>query len=218
MSYRLALHADVHDLTERFQVTQVLAFHERNSEIAPTGLIAAIYGKERERRLDEFRWGLMPYWAKASIQADTRSVLTNKSFDYMLKRQRCIIPCSSYYSLTPERRRRRPERLLLHEGHMLAIAGVYDVYKNPLGEELRTCAILSVPSRSLHQEGLVPMLLNPAQTDAWLSTEFLDKSTLVEMIEDMAAIQPGPVERNMKAPVRPGDEEEFGGYPVQPVV
>jgi putative SOS response-associated peptidase YedK len=218
MSYRLVLHADVHELTDRFHVTQVLAFHERNSEIAPTGLIPAIFGKQSERLLDECRWGLMPYWAKASVQADTRSVLTNKSFDYMLKRQRCIIPCSSYYSVTPGQRGRKQEHRLLHKGRLLAIAGVYDLYKNPYGEELRTCTILSVPARSAGQDGPVPMLLSPAQMDAWLSTEFLAKGDLVEMVEDIAAIQPETAGRSPETPASREAEEEPAGYPVQSVL
>lgn len=190
MSYRITLQADAGQLTGHFGVTQVLAYYERNIERGPTEYITAICAKGKERVLDEFRWGLLPFWARNSVQADGVSILANRSFDYLLRRQRCVIPCSTYYRFVPEQRKRKAERILLHRGSSLPMAGVYDVRISPLGEELRTCTILTTRSSAPGREEDVPMLLGPEQIDAWLSSDHLDKRSIRDLVERIADAQP----------------------------
>ncbi|PYI49933.1 SOS response-associated peptidase family protein [Paenibacillus flagellatus] len=191
MNYRFTLQADVGRLTERFGVTQVLAYYESEREKAPTGNVAAICSKGNERMLDEFRWGLMPFWAKDSVQADARSVLGNKTFDYLLKRQRCVIPCTTYYRVVPEDGKKSgPDRIVLHEGDSLGMAGIYDVWVSPQGEELRTCTILSMEQAAPGREEQVPMLLGEEQIEEWLDGAYKDKDDVERLLETIAARQP----------------------------
>ncbi|MEF3306060.1 SOS response-associated peptidase family protein [Paenibacillus sp. GYB003] len=215
MSYRFTLQADARSLIDRFDVTQLLAYVESDREYAPTEAVFAISGKENERILDEYRWGLLPYWAKNAVQADSRSVLNNKSFDYLLKRQRCVVPCSAYYRLEPARRRNRePQPIMLHSGDRpLAMAGVYDVRISPNGEELRACTILSVHSAAPGFEEEVPMLLADRQIDAWLSADFLSKREICDLVETIADAQPRTLVRPGAVPA-PADGE--GGWQPSP--
>ncbi|GAA3403529.1 SOS response-associated peptidase [Paenibacillus hodogayensis] len=210
MSYRFTLQADARLLTEHFGVTQLLAYIESEREYAPTGYVSAICGRGQERVLDEFRWGLLPFWARNAVHADGLSILGNKSFDYLLKRQRCVIPCSAYYRHVPEQGRKKAERVLLLQGQPLALAGVYDIRISPQGEELRTCTILSVTSAAPGRDEQVPIVLGPEQTEAWLSAEFMDKLGVRDMVETIVDAQP----RNLTYPYgEPAAEEGEGLQP-----
>lgn len=206
MSYRFTLRADAGRLVDLFGVTQMLCYVESDREYVPTGYVTAICGKGKERVLDDFRWGLLPFWAKNAVQAGCRSVLDNKSFDYMLKRQRCVIPCSTYFRLMPSpNKKRKPQMLTLHTSDTpLAMAGVYDVRISPQGEELRTCTILSVFSAGPQFEEEVPMLLGEKQIEAWLSADFLDSRGVRDLVEAIAESQPKPL-------MHPGLETENAG-------
>lgn len=200
MNYRFRLEADLGELTERFGVTRVLFYYESSREKGPTESIAAIRSHGRERTLDEFRWGLMPFWARDAIQADTLSVLRNKSFDYLLKRQRCVIPCNAYYRVWPDDPKRRPEHVLYRQRDALAMAGLYDVWSSPQGYEMRTCTILSVRSSEPDRDEYVPMLLGPEQVEAWLAPEFMDKPDIEMMVESIAESQKWLIRRLLEDP------------------
>lgn len=190
MTYRLTLHADAERLAGHFGVTRVDAYRPLDRERSPTETIAAIHSSAKERVLDEFRWGLLPFWAKSSVQADGLSILANKSFHGLLKRNRCVIPCSLYCRFVPERGRRKEERILLHSGGTLAMAGVYDVLHGTQGELLRTCTILSVRTAAPERDEDVPMLLNERQMEAWLSTDYMEKRAIADLLETIADAQP----------------------------
>jgi putative SOS response-associated peptidase YedK len=213
MNYRFTLQAEVRQLTGRFGVTQVLAYCERDREKRPTDYIAAVYTQGIDRVLDEFRWGLLPFWAKNSVQADGLTMLANKSFDYGLKRQRCVIPCSSYSRYIPEQGRRKAEQLMLHQGEMLAMAGVYDIRLSPQGEELRACTILSVRKAAPGQDEDVPILLGAKQIEAWLSPDFMDKRSVIDLVEAIAESQPKSLLLPAGAAVTGGSEGGLEPFP-----
>lgn len=190
MHYRLTLPTDVHELTERFGVTQVLAYCKRESNSGPGDFVPVIYGQGNERLLDEYRWGLVPFRSKYAVLADSVSVLANKAFDYLLKRRRCVIPCSAYYRFYPERSRQQSEYALLLSDEAMALAGIYDVRISPQGEEERACAILSACAVAPGREENVPVVLAPKQIDDWLATSFLDDRAVKDMVEALTDSQP----------------------------
>lgn len=211
MSFRYTLQADTGRLIGHFGITHVLSYYETDREFGPTESISAICTKPNERVLDEFRWGLLPFWARNAVQADGLAILANKSFDYLLKRQRCVIPCSAYYRYVPGQGKRKPERVLLHKGELLAMAGVYDVRISPQGEELRTCTILSVPALASGREEQLPILLTPEQTDRWLAPDYLDKRAVRDMVETIAETQPKWLPQRSGEPE--GAERDSGWQP-----
>lgn len=214
MNYRFTLQADVRQLTGRFGVTQVLAYDAREREKCPTDYIACVYTQGNERVLDEFRWGLLPFWAKNSVQADGVTTLSNKSFAYGLKRQRCIIPCSTYYRHIPERGRKKAGQLMLHQGEMLAMAGVYDIRLSPQGEELRACTILSVRKAAPGQDEEVPILLGAKQIEAWLSPDFMDRRSVIDLVEAIVESQPKSLLPPTGAAVKGESEGGLKPFPV----
>jgi putative SOS response-associated peptidase YedK len=70
--------------------------------IAPSQPIAVIAGDER-KRIEFFRWGLIPAWAKDAsigdrmINARAESVAAKPSFRGPLKRGRCLVLADGFY-------------------------------------------------------------------------------------------------------------------------
>lgn len=163
--------ADAFELTERFRLDRIIAHTSDRYEIAPTEHLSGIVVRNNERVLDDFRWGLMPFWAKDSVFSDCTAMLEKRAFHYIVKKQRCVIPCTGYYVTERREGGDRPVRVTLHERAVFAVAGLFDVWESSYsGEELRTCTLLTISANravSAYQEWM-PLILKDEDIDRWL--------------------------------------------------
>lgn len=188
MCDRFILHADLDDLSERYGVSKVLSYYSHQNSRLPHESVAAITQKGSKRTLDEFRWGLMPFWARDSVQADSDNVFRNRAFDYLVKRQRCIIPGSSFDRVTRlDPKNENSERYIVQNGQTFAMAGVYDVWNSSFGEELRTCTIIIKKSTndSTGADERIPVILDEQQIDTWLDPNVFHKNELMEWMQSI---------------------------------
>jgi putative SOS response-associated peptidase YedK len=71
--------------------------------IAPTQTVLGAIERTGERQLREFRWGLIPSWAKdpsignKMINARAETVIEKASFRNAFHRRRCVIPASGFF-------------------------------------------------------------------------------------------------------------------------
>lgn len=70
--------------------------------IAPTEPAVVIYELEGELRAEDFRWGLVPWWAKKIgsmplINKRVETLTTNAGFKRLLQQQRCLIPMTGFF-------------------------------------------------------------------------------------------------------------------------
>ncbi|MCS7459483.1 SOS response-associated peptidase [Paenibacillus doosanensis] len=189
MCDRFTLHAELSDLQDRYGLSKALFYYANQRSLQPQQPIAAVVVQHGERILDEYRWGLMPFWAQDSIVADSASVFGKRAFDHLLKRQRCIIPGSSFDKVyRPNAKEEQVSRFIIPGGQTFAMAGVYDVWSGSFGEQLRTCAILTrkVRNFSTGLEDTVPLILNEEQVDTWLDPGLFNKQLLREWLHSTA--------------------------------
>ncbi|WP_028550376.1 SOS response-associated peptidase [Paenibacillus sp. UNC451MF] len=190
MCDQYTLTADLSELNDRYNITRTMFYYANQRSMLPKQPIAAITVKNQERTLDEFRWGLMPFWAQDSIHADYQTIFEKRAFDHLLKRQRCIIPGSSFDKITPlDQKQQKINRYIVQDGRTFAMAGVYDVWCGSFGEELRTCSILTrkIRNESTGLEEVVPLILDVEQTDTWLDTDLFDKHALYQWMRTLDA-------------------------------
>lgn len=188
MCDRYTLTAELSELSYRFQISRTMFYFVNQRSMRPQEPISVISVKHQERTLDEFRWGLMPFWAQDSIHADYHSIFEKRAFDHLLKRQRCIIPGSSFDRVTPlNRKEEKVNRYIMHDGQTFAMAGVYDVWCGSFGEELRTCSILTrqVRNNETGREETVPFILNDEQADTWLDPDLFDKDVIYRWMKTL---------------------------------
>jgi putative SOS response-associated peptidase YedK len=106
-------------------------------------------GQERERELRTVRWGLVPSWAKDAkggarlINARAETVAVKPSFRRAFAKRRCILPADGYY----EWKDKKPFYISRTDGADLAIAGIYELWRDP-----------AVPEDALSGEGPDPWL------------------------------------------------------------
>ncbi|WP_420626306.1 SOS response-associated peptidase [Candidatus Poriferisodalis sp.] len=115
----------------------------RSYNVSPTTDIVAVVGGDDSRRLETFRWGLVPPWSPDPgkgpplFNARSETVATKNSFRAPFKRRRCIVPADGFYEWPKApTRTSRDDRPLPHyitraDGAMLAIAGLWERWSPP---------------------------------------------------------------------------------------
>lgn len=181
MCHSVSILADVNDVMKQFRIDRLLSYTANRYEVVPTESVSAIMiNRKGERLLDEFRWGLMPFWAKDAVCGERDSIFTNTAFERIIKKQRCILPCSSFYVRVTEGKETQWVKFKMRSG-TFGIAGLYDVWRAPSGEEeLRTCMMLMTEANPLVSpyHGHMPAILDQEQAEKWLDPELKDSRLL----------------------------------------
>ncbi|MHB8885766.1 MAG: SOS response-associated peptidase [Methylovirgula sp.] len=155
--------------------------------IAPTQPVAVIFAETapdgaRARHFRLMRWGFLPGFVKDpktyplvfNIRSET---LTRKpSFRAAMKRRRCIFPADAFYEwrrLGARRGDSQPYLLKRRDGAPLALAGLWETWTGPQGEEVDTAAIITTAANgatsALHER--LPAILERRDFDLWLDAD-----------------------------------------------
>ncbi|HET6157794.1 MAG TPA: SOS response-associated peptidase [Dongiaceae bacterium] len=150
--------------------------------IAPTQSVPVI-GLEPtgERALRMFRWGLVPRWSKALpktaplINARSEGIAANKTFGDALLKRRCLVPADGFYEWNKDKglEDKRPWRIVDPDRPAFAFAGLWEAWRNPDGEIIRSFAIVTAQANDklapIHDR--MPVMLKSEDEDAWLDPD-----------------------------------------------
>lgn len=160
---------------------------------------------DQGRRLAALRWGLVPHWAKdaavgyKTINARVEGLAAKPAFRGPLKTRRCLVAADGFYEWRRAGKAREPLRFVRHDRAPFAMAGLWDVWADPAGGELRSFAIITVPANPLvatvHER--MPALLTPEREAAWLDPAQHDPAELLPLLA------PYPAELMEAYPVSP---------------
>lgn len=142
---------------------------------------------EGERECILMRWGLIPCWAKDAkigykmINARAETVATKPAFREPFKRRRCLIPANGFYEWHKTGSVKQPYYIRPKDGSMMALAGVWDAWKNPQAERIHSCAIIVTDANErvapLHER--MPVIIARDAFDSWLSGTPQDAAALL---------------------------------------
>ena len=115
---------------------------------APTDSLPVVRYDVRtdERSLDLLRWGLVPHWAKdinvgfANINAKAEGIETRPAFRDAFQRRRCLVPVDSFYEWKKTATGKQPYAIALAARRLMALAGLWENWRSPAGEWVRTFA------------------------------------------------------------------------------
>jgi putative SOS response-associated peptidase YedK len=162
--------------------------------VAPTQPIPIVRLNEGKRQFALVRWGLLPSWVKDPktftllINARGESVIDKPAFRAAMKRRRCLIPADGFYEWKPVAGRKQPYFVRLKSGAPMALAGLWETWMGPNGEELDTAAIITTRANRLLMpiHDRMPVIVPPEAFDLWLDTAKVDAATAAALIAPAA--------------------------------
>lgn len=176
MCGRYTLTVDPADLMERFDLSSADFVSTPRFNIAPTQTVAVVLN-ESPRTLTAARWGLIPSWAKdisigyKMINARAETLEEKPSYRTLLKKRRCLILADSFYEWKKDGGAKTPTRLMLADGAPFAMAGLWDVWKTPEGERIKSCTIITTAPNALAAQvhDRMPAILPRSAEAEWLN-------------------------------------------------
>lgn len=150
-------------------VGQGLRAWQPRYNIAPSQLNPVVVtAGDKSKHLTTMKWGLVPSWAKepktsfSTINARAETITQKPAFRNLLTSKRCLVPATGYFEWAISERAggKQPYRVRVTdddngEDQILAMAGLYDVWKGQHGEPLLTYTIITTEAnpgiRALHE-------------------------------------------------------------------
>ncbi len=207
MCGRFVLQSAFDVLAQIFNLTVVPADLPAGYNIAPGREIAIIVSEGGERRLAACRWGFVPLWAKdlkegyKMINARAESVAGKPSFRQAFVRHRCLVAADGFYEWKREGGKRSPFYVKLRSGLPFGMAGLYNRWTSPEGEQVCTCTIITTVAnetlKTIHDR--MPVIVRPDDVGLWLDTAVQDRDMLQSVL-------------------RPSPDDEIELYAVTPKV
>ena len=150
-----------------------------------------------ERYFSRARWGLIPFWAKdpsigyKMINGRSETVASKPAFRDALKSRRCLIPADGFYEWLRAGKTKQPFHFGLDDDSLFAFAGLWERWKDPTGNTVETCTILTTRPNSLLADvhDRMPVILEPDNYDQWLDPGVKDDTTVMEMLHPYDAHQ-----------------------------
>ena len=204
MCGRYALTSPPAVIAERFHLlwTPEVAPHYN---IAPSQTIPVVRETAQGRALAFLKWGLIPSWAKEAsigmklINARSESLADKPAFRNAYRHRHCLVPADAFYEWKPVAGRKQPYCIRLRDAGPFGMAGLWERWKDPHGEWVESCTIVTVDANPLvaplHDR--MPLIVAPEAYDAWLSAESAELPPAVPA-QAMQAYPVSPLVSNAK--------------------
>ncbi len=195
--------------------------------LAPGQPLAIVREQGGHRMLALVRWGLIPSSARdpgvASklINARAETLEERGAFREAFRRRRCIVPASGFYEWEKLGKQRQPLYYRGLNDEPLALAGLWESWRNPGGETVETATIVTVAANDLiapvHDR--MPAILRGEAIAAWLDPRASEGASLKALLVPLAggALAVRPVSSRVNSPKSDGPEciEPLVGGPAQ---
>lgn len=194
MCGRFALHTRLEGLIEEFDVDELeIEELDPRYNIPPSTRIPVVINRGGGNRLVWMRWGFVPSWdddedPMTITNARAETVAWKNAFKQAFRQRRCIIPADGFYEWKDTGDGKVPHYVTGSSGRPLGLAGIYEPWETPEGDEELTCTIITTDPNelvgSVHDR--MPVMIRPSDRDRWLDMDVEDVQELVDLM--------GPVE------------------------
>ncbi len=238
MCGRYAASRKPEDLVEEFEVDDVVPRLRSDGapelsplppkwNVAPTDEVHAVLHRGA-RQLRVVRWGLVPSWAgnrsvaSRLINARVETVADKPAFRRAFAARRCLLPADGYFEwYAGDGAGKQPHFIYPRDGGVLAMAGVYEVWRDPARPPddptalLWTAAILTTTAEDAlgHLHDRMPLLVERERYGAWLDPSVSDPAALRSLLVPAA---PGRLEHHAVDPAV-GNVRNDGPHLVEPL-
>jgi putative SOS response-associated peptidase YedK len=183
--------------------------------LAPTqpAPVVRLHPETKQRHLNVLIWGLVPYFtddlrsARRPINARAESVATSPMFKAAFARRRCLVPAGAFYEWRKTTDGKQPYAIARADEQVMGLGGLWEGWRSPEGEILRTFAIITVPASpdvaELHDR--MPLMLEQRDWPAWLGEVKADPGGLLRP-SPAGTLRVWPVARALNSPQNNGVE------------
>ena len=165
--------------------------------IAPTQPVPVIrhHPHEPRRVFSLMRWGLIPNWAKdisgsaGMINGRSKTATMKPAFRDPMRFRRCLVPADGFYEWRKTGTSRQPYCFEVHDGQLFAFAGLWDGWRDPSGQWIRSCSILTTTPNALTSavHDRMPVILRREAYDLWLDPGMTDINVLSDLLKPFDA-------------------------------
>jgi putative SOS response-associated peptidase YedK len=197
MCGRFFLQRDPAGLARYFETDNPTPNHAASWNVAPTqdSLVIRRHPQTGRRHLDVLRWGLVPRWAKDAsgaarlMNARSEGLAEKPSFRDAFAKRRCLVPMDGFYEWRGEGRAKQPFAVALRSGQPMAVAGLWEGWKQPDGAWLRSFTVITTQSNE--RQALVhprmPAILPREAWPEWLGEAEADRDRLLAWLRPCPA-------------------------------
>jgi len=180
-------------LLQRFNIFDFEGEHKPRYNIAPSQDNPVVFLNEKSQRImTPMRWGLIPHWAQDEsignrmINARIETVAQKPSFKTSLRKRRCLVPVDGYYEWTKLGKpgKGRPFRIVTKSRELFAFAGLWDVWKNQIGDLIQSYTIITTEADELVGQihPRMPVILRPENEDRWIDPHLEGLESLMKAL------------------------------------
>jgi putative SOS response-associated peptidase YedK len=197
MCGRYRLTAKERYLRDHFGIDGDISWEPRWN-IAPTQPVPVVRqdAKETKRTFTLLRWGLIPYWAKdasigfKTINGMSETAADKPAFRDAMRRRRCLIPADAFYEWHRlGAKEKQPYSFEMIDNSVFAFAGLWERWRDPAGESVETCTILTTKPNALvagvHDR--MPVILKTDDYELWLDPGVTDVTLVADCLQPFDA-------------------------------
>jgi putative SOS response-associated peptidase YedK len=144
--------------------------------VAPTKTVPVVLVRDGVLSLTALRWGLVPSWARSTptqvlFNARIETVTEKPAFRDAIWRRRCLLPADGWYEWARRADGQRIPHFLTTPGDdLVALGGLWELWRDAEGRELRSTTILTgaAPPDLAHVHDRAPMVVDRSRWRDWL--------------------------------------------------
>lgn len=141
----------------------------------------------RENEINQFNWGLIPFWTKTgddalkirsmTLNARAETIFDKPSFRTPIKSRRCVLPVNGFFEWKEIDKEKIPHYIYPKDRSLFYIGCLYDTWINKeSGEVLNTFSMITCPAnnmmRGIHNSGAnkhrMPLIIDADDVEKWI--------------------------------------------------
>jgi putative SOS response-associated peptidase YedK len=123
--------------------------------------------------------------AAMMINVRSETAATKPAFRDPLTSRRCLIPADGFYEWQRKGKAKQPYCFEVNDGKLFAFAGLWDRWRDPSGQWIKSCSILTTTPNAVTSavHDRMPVILDSDSYDLWLDPRMRDVAVASELLK-----------------------------------